>query len=79
MRHGIQITDYVADEWARFANAAYATGERNDLGHTFSAAAATLRGQLINCARYDALQDIYRAWLIGGFAAVDARLAKPAE
>lgn len=58
----IEVTQHVKNEWARFAQAAYANG-RNDLGHRFSSAAALRSGSTIAVSRFDELQSQYRAWL----------------
>lgn len=56
-------------EWARLAQDAYRTG-RNDFGHRFSARAAV--GGYMPLEVFDTLQTIYRRWLIGGWAEVEA-------
>lgn len=56
------ITDHTANEWSRFAQAAYAAGH-NPIGHRYSVASATLRGHVITSDLYDALQNSYRDWM----------------
>jgi hypothetical protein len=51
------------NEWSRMANAAYAV-MRNDIGHTYSAAASLPRDGTMLAARFYKLQDAYRAWLV---------------
>ena len=63
----IQPTAHGRSEWARLAQDAYRSG-RNGLGHRFSVAAAT-PGEM-PLARYDALQETYREWLLTGFDGV---------
>lgn len=57
--------DHEKREWARLAQAAYSAG-RNDLGHKFSGWAALRRGEGLPIPTFDALQAIYREWLISG-------------
>ncbi len=65
--HGFQIpSDHDKAEWSRLAVDAYRLG-LNDVGHRFSGAAALRRGDVITLLMYDALQEEYREWLIGGF------------
>lgn len=61
----ITPTQHEKNEWSRLATDAYKAGA-NQIGHRYSAAAATMNGQQISTARYDALQGPYRAWLIDG-------------
>lgn len=72
----ITPTDHDRAEWSRLAQDAYRS-ERNPMGHKFSAAAAWRAGVPMPIGIYDDLQGIYRAWLIGGWLAVDAELAGP--
>jgi hypothetical protein len=65
MKSVITPTQHEKNEWARFADAAYASG-RNSTGHRFSAAAALMNDQSMSVARFDSLQADYRAWLCFG-------------
>jgi hypothetical protein len=63
MKTGITLTAHDLREWSRFAQDAYANN-RNDIGHRFSVASAChSAGQMIDCARFDYLQNQYRDWL----------------
>lgn len=66
----ITVTDHEKREWSRMAQDAYSTG-RNDIGHTYSAAASIPSGTRLDVARYDALQDRYRSWLVFGWIEAD--------
>ena len=59
-------TQHEKDEWSRMAQDAYSR-DLNDIGHKFSMAATLKRGEDCALAWFDALQNEYRAWLIGGF------------
>lgn len=59
-------TEHEKAEWSRLATSAYAS-DRNSIGHWFSAAASLPKLGATTLARFDALQSVYRAWLIGGF------------
>ena len=62
--HEIIPTEHDKREWSRMANAAYGS-DHNDIGHRYSMAAASTRiGESMPVARFDALQQGYRAWLI---------------
>jgi hypothetical protein len=58
----IPIDQYIKNEWARFAQAAYAIG-KNSVGHRYSAAASLPNGAEMPIQRFDELQRAYRAWL----------------
>ncbi|MGY8661790.1 hypothetical protein Q3C01_05400 [Bradyrhizobium sp. UFLA05-109] len=58
----ITVDQYLKNEWARFAQAAYAMG-KNSVGHRYSAAASIPNGTRLPVQRFDELQRAYRAWL----------------
>jgi len=59
----IAPTEHDKNEWVRFAQAAYSIG-RNDIGTRYSVAASLPRNATIETARFDSLQENYRAWLV---------------
>lgn len=58
----ITPTEHEKSEWSRMARAAYAV-RRNSIGHRYSVAAALRRNEPMRLARFDELQNGYRAWL----------------
>lgn len=58
----ITVDQYLKNEWARFAQAAYAIG-KNSVGHRYSAVASIPNGTQLPVKRFDELQRAYRAWL----------------
>jgi hypothetical protein len=67
-------TEHEKAEWSRMAQDAYWRG-RNDMGHRFSAAAAYRRMERMPQAKFDALMELYRGWLVFGWTRVDEILA----
>ena len=63
------VIDNEANEWARMAQAAYASG-RNSIGHRYSVA-ATWRSKQMPLRQWDSLQADYRSWLIDGWKFFD--------
>ncbi len=61
----ITPTGHEKAEWARLAQDAYSRG-LNHIGHKFSAAASLPRACQIDIPTFDAMQKVYRAWLIDG-------------
>jgi hypothetical protein len=61
----ITPTQHEKNEWSRLARYAY-EHDRNDIGHRFSMAAALKAGESCTVQWFDALQVIYRAWLVFG-------------
>ncbi len=51
------------NEWSRMAQAAYATGEYNAVGHRYSVAASLPHTGTMTLAYFDELQSGYRSWL----------------
>ena len=59
----ITVTQYEKDQWSRIAHAAYAE-MRNAIGTKYSVAASIPNGTQIPVAKYDALQNGWRAWFV---------------
>lgn len=59
------------NEWSRMAQAAFHAG-LNDIGNRFSELASISEGESMPLAEFYAVQDQYRAWLIGGFEAQES-------
>lgn len=62
---GVTVTQDVKNEWSRLATDAYKHSV-NYMGHRYSMAAAIPNNSMLTCQAFDALQDNYRKWLIGG-------------
>lgn len=56
----------VLNEWARMATQAYKAGH-NEIGRKFSTAATMTEGAEVCPKWFDAMQDVYRAWLVFGW------------
>lgn len=66
----ITILQHDRREWQRMAQDAYRSGH-NAYGHRFSVAAATWP-ERVPTTTFDALQHVYRAWLVSGWRDIPA-------